>query len=87
MFFALHYTQEITEHIDFLVDYQSFVNFENSDDATHNLKATLSFEIISDFDLDFSLILDRNENPQRGEDGERPDRDDVRFLIGLAWEF
>ena len=83
----MYYDQKISERLDFNVDYIAFVSAENSDDATHELKAVLSFELISDFDLDFTLIIDRNENPQRGDDGVLPDRDDVRFLIGLSWDF
>ena len=85
--FALYYDQKISKKLDFNVDYIAFVSAENSDDATHELKAVLSFELISDFDLDFSLIIDRNENPQRGDDGVLPDRDDIRFLIGVSWDF
>ena len=84
---AMYYDQKISERLDFNVDYIAFVSAENSDDATHELKTVLSFELISDFDLDFTLTIDRNENPQRGNDGVLPDRDDVRFLIGVSWDF
>ena len=87
MYFKTTTDWEITRDLEFELSAISYVSIENSDDATHLVRGTLSLDIARDFTLDLTLQWNRNENPEREDDGRLPDRDDFRFLIGLGWEF
>ena len=87
LYFGSRLDWELTKDIDFSFESDSFVSADDLSDATHSLITTLSFEVVSDFDIDFSLLVDRKENPEADGDGVLPDKDDIRFIIGLGWEF
>ncbi len=78
---------DLSRDIEFSIDTDSYVGLQETDDRTHTIEAKLSIDVVSDFTIDFRLIVDRNNNPQRTTSGETPDQDDVRFVVGLGWEF
>jgi hypothetical protein len=46
-----------------------------------------SFDLISDLDLDISVIWDRIEKPQPAADGSVPKQDDYQLVLSLAYDF
>lgn len=80
-------TVEITQSI----DYELFidVNFLNKESGSyqHHIVTSLSTDLIGNLDFDASLIWDRIESPQRQEDGSLPEKDDLRMIFGLSYEF
>ncbi|VGO19040.1 DUF481 domain-containing protein [Pontiella sulfatireligans] len=88
-FFAsgLYFDQDITSRVDFLVDYSMrWLNDENGR-YTHHTVATLSIDLINDFDIDLSYIWDRVESPQRSSGGDLPDKDDFQYVVSITYEF
>jgi len=85
--FGTYFEQEVTKRIDFIADYS--LRWLNRDNGryTHHAVATLSVELISDFDIDFSLVWDRTEEPQPAEDGTLPEQDDYQTIVGIAYAF
>jgi hypothetical protein len=48
---------------------------------------TTDIEVWGDFDLEFSIIWDRVNNPSQSADGTTPVKDDIRMFVGIGWEF
>ena len=44
-------------------------------------------ELTSILDLDVSFIWDRVGKPQRDNDGDTPEKDDFRLVVGLGVDF
>jgi hypothetical protein len=79
--------QELTGKIDYVFDYSlRFLNKDNGQ-YTHHMLSKISIDIISDLDLDISLIWDRIENPQRDANGNLPQQDDLQLIVGLGYDF
>jgi putative salt-induced outer membrane protein YdiY len=78
---------EVTGNLDFLFDYSLRILNEENGTYTHHMLTQLSFDLISDFDLDVSLIWDRTETPQPAADGSVPKQDDYQLIVSLAYDF
>ncbi len=78
---------EVTGNLDFLYDYS--LRWLNEDNGlyTHHMLTKLSFDLISDLDLDISVIWDRIEKPQTASDGTQPKQDDYQLVVSLAYDF
>lgn len=81
------YEYEVTKDIDFELYYQVQFVEEEAGEYIHHVTSSLEIELINDFDLELTYILDRTKNPQPNEDGTIPEKDDYRFLIGLSYDF
>ncbi|MGH0038553.1 MAG: DUF481 domain-containing protein [Myxococcota bacterium] len=78
---------DITSIVDFIANYRLQLGVPDVDETNHRADATVSIEITKHVDLDVGVVWDRNESPEREADGSEPDRDDVRTLVELAFEF
>lgn len=86
---------ELNNRTDYLFDYSARFLSEENGGYTHHMVTTLSFELFKAFDLDVSLIWDRIEQPTpfetTTEDGSFelvfPERDDIQFVAGIAYDF
>ena len=78
---------ELTNWMDFLVDYSFQLVEEESGRYTHNFITTLSTEIIGDLDLDVSFVWERVEKPRPDEVGNIPAKDDYQLIFGISYEF
>lgn len=83
---STHLDWEITRRVDLLVEYRLQYT-PRGEETTHHSEYTLSLEITRRVDLDLSFIWDRVDNPQIGEDGVEPKKDDYRLVVGLGWDF
>lgn len=78
---------EITPSIDYKLSVDmSFMNSE-SGRYQHHIVTSFSSDFVGSLDFDASLIWDRTENPQRLEDGTLPEKDDLRLIFGLGYDF
>jgi len=78
---------ELTNWMDFLIDYSFQLVEEESGRYTHYFITTLSTEIIGDLDLDVSLVWERVEKPRADEVGNIPEKDDYQLIFGISYEF
>jgi putative salt-induced outer membrane protein YdiY len=85
--FGMVYDQEINGYLDYIFDYSMrWLNKENGT-YTHHMLTTFSFDLISDLDLDISVVWDRIETPEAAADGTVPDKDDYQLILSLAYDF
>lgn len=78
---------EVTSWMDYdLLVNMTFLN-EESGRYQHHVVSELSTDFFRDFDLDFSIIWDRTQEPTELADGTIPEQDDVRFIVSLSYEF
>ena len=78
---------ELTNWMDFLVDYSFQLVEEESGRYTHYFITTLSTEIIGDLELDVSFVWERVEKPRPDEVGNVPAKDDYQLFFGVSYEF
>jgi hypothetical protein len=85
--FGTVYDQEINGYLDYIFDYSMrWLNQENGT-YTHHMLTTFSFDLISDLDLDISVIWDRIETPEAASDGSVPKKNDYQLILSLAYDF
>jgi putative salt-induced outer membrane protein YdiY len=82
-----NYEIELTSWIDYLFSFTATALDEESGTYQHHLVTTLSTDLIGDIDFDVSFVWDRTEDPPPLADGTVPERDDVRLLVGVGYEF
>lgn len=75
---------ELTKWMDANASYSLSLLNERSGSYTHHATAGLEIELTSLFDLDFSIVWDRIQNPQQRADGSTPLQDDFRILVGVS---
>ena len=73
--------------IDLDLNYQLQLIATDLGKTSHTASAILSFEIWGPLDLDVGGYLDRIEQPERDEDGQRPHRNDFRLTVGFSLDF
>ena len=78
---------ELTNWMDFLVDYRFQLVEEESGLYTHYFITTVSTELIGDLDLDVSFIWERVEKPRPDEFNNVPEKDDYQLVFGVSYEF
>jgi putative salt-induced outer membrane protein YdiY len=78
---------EITDDFEFDLNYS--INFPFKDFTAHssNMLAVISLDLFRNLDFDITTNWDRQNKPREAEDGAVPKKDDVRFSLGLGWEF
>lgn len=85
--FSTDIAWDITGDLEFLLDYNVQVGIPETSQAFHHAQVTFSFDILGDIlDLDLGLVWDRVESPQASAEGEVPERDDFRSIIGVGFE-
>ena len=82
-----HFDHEITDDIDYYLDYTALFADEENGTYNHHLDTGLEFDLIGNLDFNISWIWDRIQDPRPLEDGSIPDQDDYRIVFGLGWDF
>ncbi len=82
-----NFDTELTQWMDYLFVFTATFLDEESGTYQHHLLTTLSSDLVGNFDIDFSFVWDRTENPPPLADGQIPEQDDFRLLVGLSYEF
>ena len=78
---------ELTSWLDYELEIGMTFLEEEAGKYQHHVVSTLSTDLVSDLDLDVSIIWDRTEVPQIAEDGTVPEQDDYRMVISLTYDF
>jgi len=82
-----NYEIEINSKIDFIYKYNIQASRPESGGYTHHMIATLENELSSEFDIDISLIWDRINTPTVDDQGNVPEKDDLRFILGISYSY
>ena len=82
-----NFDTELTSWMDYLFSFTATFLDDESGSYQHHLLTTLSSDLVGNFDIDFSFVWDRTENPPPLADGQIPEQDDFRLLVGLSYEF
>ena len=78
---------ELTNWMDFLVNYSFQLVEEESGHYIHYFITTLSTEFIGDWELDVSLVWERVKKPRPDEFGNVPEKDDYQLKFGVSYKF
>lgn len=81
-----NYDQEVTENIDFLVEYQITLTETKGGRAKHDFYTALDVDLTSRLDLRLAGTWKRIESPQPDSDGITPEKDDFTATLGLTLE-
>jgi putative salt-induced outer membrane protein YdiY len=82
---ATDYDQEINSKLDFIFNYNMTAASSDLGGYTHHLLASLETEITGSLDFDVSFMWDRVGQPTTDADGNTPQPDDYRLMIGIKW--
>ncbi len=81
------YESELTEKMDFIFKYKIQLSEKDAGGYTHHVIATLENELTKDFDLDVSIIWDRINKPTVDQNQNIPEKDDLRFILGITYTY
>ncbi len=81
------FDKELTNWMDFFVDYSFQLLEEESGRYTHYFVTTLSTDVIGDLDLDVSLVWERVAKPRSDESGNVPEKDDYQLILSASYSF
>ena len=79
------YDQEINSKLDFIFNYNLTAASDELGGYTHHMLASIETEITGSLDFDVSLSWDRVGQPTTDAEGNTPERDDYRLMIGINW--
>jgi hypothetical protein len=78
---------ELTSWMDYLFSFQMTFLDEESGEYQHHLLTTLSTDIIRNIDFDVSVVWDRTAKPPPDAQGDIPEKDDFRLMVGISFDF
>ncbi len=78
---------ELTSWMDYLFSFQMTFLDEESGEYQHHLLTTLSTDIIRNIDFDVSVVWDRTASPPPDAQGNIPEKDDFRLMVGISFDF
>ncbi|SET77593.1 DUF481 domain-containing protein [Thalassotalea agarivorans] len=78
---------EITSNIDYFFDYQLQLVSEQAGNQLHHIETGFEFEVVNDFDINFTFYMDRTDKPRTDSDGFTPEKDDFRYVVSIGYEF
>jgi len=81
------FTFEISNDIDYDASYNVQVIDEASGGNIHHFQTGLEIDLTNDFDLDLTFYADRTENPKEDSEGQVPEKNDFRLVVGLGYDF
>jgi len=81
------YETEVTDNIDFDLNYDVQAVGEDAGGFLHHFKIGLNVELISNFDLSLIFVRDHVTDPVRNASGVTPEKDDTRISVGISYEF
>jgi putative salt-induced outer membrane protein YdiY len=82
---ATDYSNELSSYLDFSFGYHVTSASSELGGYSHHMIASLQTELTSSLDFDVSLMWDRVGEPTADADGNKPEPDDYRMMLGLSW--
>ncbi|WP_052073267.1 DUF481 domain-containing protein [Thalassotalea sp. ND16A] len=81
------YERDITDDIEYFFSYNAKFVSTDSGSIIHHLETGVEVEVINDFDIELTAIIDSVEDPIPNEDGVLPEATDVLFIVSLKYSF
>ena len=76
---------DITKDIELEIEYRSMIGIPDPKSSTHHALGSISIDFYKDiFELTFSVVWDRVDNPKAYEDGTVPEKDDLKMVFGFG---
>ncbi len=76
---------DITKNIEWEFSWSSKIGIPDPKTSTHHASSDFSIDIYKDiFELVFSFVWDRVDNPQPFEDGTVPEKDDIKMVFSFG---
>jgi len=76
---------DITKDIELEIEYRSMIGIPDPRSSTHHASGAISIDFYKDiFELTFSIVWDRVDNPKAYEDGTIPEKDDLKMVFGFG---
>lgn len=86
-YFDTRYSQELTDDIDFLVNYNMYLVNKKSGRYIHHTEISLQTELVKNFTLDLSLFWDRVSSPVKDDAGVEPKKDDFKTMFAVGYTY
>lgn len=87
MAFATNYEWDLTPDIEFDLNYSLTIPLPDTQNYNHHLMAMLSIDLPGSLELDISVVWDRFNNPLPDANGNEPQANDFRTVIGIGFDF
>ena len=84
---SLNFHSDITNDLEFKLDYELRVGIPDVSDSFHHLLGMFTVDLTGALTFDVSFTWDRNHNPQPNVEGIVPAKDDVRLNFGVGLDF
>jgi putative salt-induced outer membrane protein YdiY len=78
---------DITKDVEFDFEYSLTAPFPDTEKYNHHVMGKWSLDLTSDLELDISFIWDRNNDQIQDANGNLPNADDYRIVVGFGLEF
>ena len=85
--FGTDFDAELTSALDFIFKYHIQASKPEAGGYTHHVIATFENEITGSLDFDISMIWDRISQPATDADGNTPEPDDYRLMVGVTYTY
>lgn len=85
--FATNYGWDLAPDIEFDLNYSLTVPLPDTQNYNHHLMAMLSIDLPHSLELDISIVWDRFNNPLPDANGNEPQANDFRTVIGIGFDF
>jgi len=86
-FLNSHFDTEVTNDVDFIINYNAYFVDKDSGRYTHHTEFSLETELINDFTVDVSLFWDRISSPLPFADGTKPESDDFKTMLAIGYSY
>jgi len=87
IFLDTQFDTEVTDNIDFIVNYNMKILNEESGTYIHHMEVSLETELVPDLDFDVSVFWDRTDTPAAFADGTVPESNDFKTMIALGYSY
>lgn len=82
---TMSFDWDITKDIEWELEYSSSLGVPDIKTSTHHAASNLSIDFYKDiFELTFSIVWDRVDNPKAFEDSTVPKKDDIKMVFGFG---
>jgi len=78
---------DVTEKLDLELHYDLQLGLPDVEDTNQNLTLKLSWDVWKDLDFDFTFVWNFVGQPRADADGVVPEKNDLRFIFGVGWDF
>ena len=76
---------DITKDIELEIEYRSMIGIPDPKSSTHHASGGISIDFYKDiFELTFSVVWERVDNPKAYEDGTVPEKNDLKMVFGFG---